>query len=135
VRKNTKRNDKNTDVQVITMIEYTEILNKMQTILDAKGHDYAAGEPFKNFKMCENFGVATEQGILVRISDKVSRIFNFFKAGTYKVKDESVEDTLLDLANYCVILIAYLNSNKKVRCEPMTDQEGPMSTNHKGVEA
>ena len=49
-----------------------------------------------------------EQGILVRITDKISRLSQYTKNGELQVKDESVEDTLVDIINYTVLLRAYL---------------------------
>jgi hypothetical protein len=44
--------------------------------------------------------------------DKISRIASFIKKGTLEVKDESVKDTLMDLANYCILFAGYLESKK-----------------------
>jgi hypothetical protein len=43
----------------------------------------------------------------VRMTDKMSRLAQFTKNGELKVKDESLEDTLVDLINYAVLLRAY----------------------------
>jgi hypothetical protein len=43
----------------------------------------------------------------------MARIASFVKNGELKVKDESVQDTLLDLANYSMLFAAYLKSIKK----------------------
>lgn len=72
-----------------------------------KNADYAGNtDPFKNFKMCEQFGVSTEKGILIRISDKISRISNLLDKEA-EVKDESIFDTIDDAINYLAILKAY----------------------------
>ena len=55
----------------------------------------------------------TEQGFLVRMTDKLSRLSTFAVSGDLKVKDESVKDTILDLINYSVLFIAYLNQESK----------------------
>ena len=52
---------------------------------------------------------STEAGIVVRMTDKLSRIANLIKQDA-KVKDESISDTLLDLMNYANILKVYLNN-------------------------
>ena len=76
----------------------------------AKSSDYAAdSDPFRNFRGCEQHGVTAEQGILVRMSDKMSRIGNLLQQEA-QVKDESIGDTLLDLANYAVILKLLIES-------------------------
>lgn len=88
----------------------------MYEITKAKNSDYTGDntDPFKNFKQVESFGALTaEQGFFTRMTDKMARIASFIKQGTLQVKDESVEDTLLDLANYCLLMICYLQSKKK----------------------
>lgn len=53
-----------------------------------------------------------EDGILVakiRIGDKIRRIESLLKkGGDAQVKDEKLQDTFLDLANYCVMTILWL---------------------------
>jgi hypothetical protein len=44
--------------------------------------------------------------------DKLARINSFSQKGELQVKDESVEDTLLDLANYAILLAGYIRSKK-----------------------
>jgi len=90
---------------------HAKALESMSRITRAKNADYTGGsdDPFSNFRQVESLGIAsTEQGFLTRMVDKVARISSFVKQGTLQVKDESVEDTLLDLANYCILMAAYL---------------------------
>lgn len=54
----------------------------------------------------------TEAGIMVRLTDKMSRLSTFITTGEFKVKDEAVKDTVLDVINYVVILYAYIQSKK-----------------------
>lgn len=80
-----------------------------------KNADYAGdSDPFANFRLVEMLGICSvETGILVRMTDKMARITNLLKEGkTNQVKDESVDDTLIDLANYSVILAAYRESKR-----------------------
>lgn len=89
---------------------------KMNVITRAKNADYtgAAGDdPFANFNRVASLGVcSTEQGFMVRMLDKYMRINSFVQKGFLNVKDESVEDTLLDLANYAILFAGYLKSKK-----------------------
>ncbi len=94
---------------------HSEAVDKMKDITIAKNADYtgATDDPFANFKVVEAVGIcSTEQGFATRMMDKQSRIASFIKNGTLKVKDESVTDTLLDLANYCILFAGYLESQK-----------------------
>lgn len=77
-----------------------------------KNADYAGPtDPFANFRVCEALGIPAEVGLLVRMTDKLSRIGNLIKPGAIaKVQDESVLDTLADLANYAMILRMFLEN-------------------------
>ena len=80
-----------------------------------KGADYCGtNDPFKNFRGYSLTGVSIPQGILTRIVDKVSRAGNFLATGAaYMVVSEKLEDTLKDLLTYTVILLAYLESERR----------------------
>jgi hypothetical protein len=88
---------------------------QMVAITTRKNMDYTGGngDPFANFKRIADLvdnKSSIEIGFLARMSDKLSRIGSFVSKGTLAVKDESVEDTLLDLANYCILFSGYLKS-------------------------
>lgn len=63
----------------------------------------------KNADYGNSFGdMFSELGIITavtRIGDKFNRIKNLVKNPTINVKDESVIDTLLDMANYCIMTV------------------------------
>ncbi len=102
------------------LTEFEALTTKMLEITKKKNSDYTGDDssPFKNFTMVEQMGFAsTEQGFLTRITDKVMRVSSFVKNGTLQVKDEAVEDTLLDCANYCLLFICYLKSKKNDRLQ------------------
>jgi hypothetical protein len=89
----------------------------MMEVTRAKNADYsgAGDDPFSNFRqigaILQMPGVI-EIGFLTRMSDKMSRIGSFVSKGTLQVKSESVEDTLIDLANYCILFAGYIKSQK-----------------------
>jgi len=93
-------------------------VEKMHAITKAKNSDYTGDnqqDALSNFTMVEVLSsgvVKTEHGFLTRLTDKFMRITGFIKRGFFSVKDESLEDTLLDLANYCILLGAYYKSKK-----------------------
>lgn len=94
---------------------HKECLEKMAKITAAKNADYTGvgDDPFANFTRVEAMGIcSTEQGFLTRMMDKMSRINSFVQKGELQVKDESVQDTLLDLANYAILLAGYIRSKK-----------------------
>jgi hypothetical protein len=96
---------------------HRELCERAFNIMQRKNHDYAgdSGErPFANFERTEAMGVcSTEQGFLVRIVDKVSRLSTFASAGKLLVENESYEDALLDIMNYCILFSGYVSSKKE----------------------
>ena len=86
--------------------------------MERKNNDYAGsgGEtPFRNFSRAEDLGIcSTEQGILVRITDKLSRLSTYCEGTDMKVSDETFDDTVVDLINYCVILSAYCHNKREL---------------------
>lgn len=83
-------------------------------LMKKKNHDYAgnSGEtPFANFERCEAMGVcSTEAGFLVRLTDKLSRLSTFSNTGKLIVDNESYNDAIVDIINYCVLFSAYVKS-------------------------
>lgn len=97
---------------------HAECCEKMIAVTKAKNADYTGGssDPFANFKQAGHFvqvAQINEIGFFTRMSDKFSRIGSFITKGVLQVKDESVEDTLIDLANYCILFAGYLRSIRK----------------------
>lgn len=90
---------------------HSEITEKAKNLMDKKNRDYAGNdglEPFANFTRVESMGIcSTEKGMLVRMTDKMSRLSSFFESGQLHVKDESFEDTIVDIINYSVLIYAY----------------------------
>jgi hypothetical protein len=79
----------------------------------SKTKDYATiDDPYRNFRMSESVGVSVEKGILVRMCDKLSRIGNLIESNDNSVKDESIEDTLIDIMNYSNILLCYIQEKR-----------------------
>lgn len=86
---------------------------KSLELMRAKNQDYAGGCAFKNFDVAAFIcNVSSEKGILIRMCDKITRIGNLLN-NKERVKDETIEDTLLDLANYSYILMARIKARKK----------------------
>ena len=48
----------------------------------------------------------------IRLSDKLSRIASLVKQRKLKENDESLEDTLLDLAGYAVLGLKYVKEHE-----------------------
>lgn len=102
----------------MTKIEYFEFATKFFTdcveISKKKNADYTGGteDPFSNFTSVEVLEIDTVDGFLTRMMDKMKRVASFSHKGELQVKDESVTDTLRDLANYSCLLAGYIESKK-----------------------
>tara|TARA_E500000331_G_scaffold101369_1_gene98267 strand:+ start:183 stop:500 length:318 start_codon:yes stop_codon:yes gene_type:complete len=99
------------------MKHHAKLCKEAIDIMKKKNHDYAGegGEsPFANFTRSEDMGIcSTEQGFLVRLCDKLSRLSTFATAGTLKVDNEGYHDAILDIINYCILFDGYVSSKKK----------------------
>jgi hypothetical protein len=91
-----------------------------------KNHDYTSSDtdPFDNFNAVEALGIcSSEIGILVRMTDKIKRIISLLQKGEGMVKDESIEDTMVDLANYSIILKLRVRNRRWQAKEPTPIEE------------
>lgn len=98
--------------------EFYELIIKMAEIHEVKNKGYGIGNPLGNFQESERFGVPAWQGCMVRMSDKWARLCNMavkLDNPEYQdaVKMESLEDTLIDLANYSLLCLILLKEAKK----------------------
>jgi hypothetical protein len=91
---------------------FYELIEEIKEIHSNKNKDYAGDNPLSNFMMCERMGIPAWKGVLIRISDKFSRLCSFANTEEFKVKDESVEDTLKDLAVYSLICLILFKEKK-----------------------
>lgn len=74
-----------------------DIIENNRILFEKKNKDY--GNSFEDFAII---------GIIVRLNDKINRILNLSKSETKElVVDESIEDTINDLYNYCMIGLIY----------------------------
>jgi hypothetical protein len=91
-----------------------ELFERCLHIMETKNHDYASSTNFfKNLSLSEYLGVAkTENGIVTRLLDKIIRICNGIQR-EYSVKDEKIDDTILDAINYLALLYLYLMDQHK----------------------
>lgn len=80
-------------------------VQQMCEIHSSKNVDYGGGNPLGNFLECAEIDVPPVIGIMVRLGDKWSRIKSLLKqGGVGQVKDESIIDTLMDMANYAILM-------------------------------
>jgi len=63
----------------------------------------------KNIDYGDSFAKYGIIGVLIRIEDKIQRSISITNNGINLVKDENIEDTLIDLCNYSVMALMLLN--------------------------
>lgn len=86
----------------INVKKFNEIVCKMADTYEKKNADY--GDSFG--QTCDEFGIIVA---IVRMNDKMNRIKQLSKKNAL-VTDESIKDTILDLANYAVMTLMWINS-------------------------
>lgn len=84
---------------------FESVLDEMRDLHAKKNKDY--GDAFH--KSFEEFGVTAG---VVRLNDKMERVKSLVKNGKAEVKDESLMDTLKDMASYAVMLYVELKNKE-----------------------
>ena len=74
---------------------------------------FQSDDSFGNFRQAEDMGVSAFIGCLVRMGDKWSRIKSLVKKTSNEQVGESIDDTLMDLANYAIIALCLRNETTK----------------------
>ena len=88
------------------MVTFKQIANGLTELDERKNADY--GNSFS--KSYEEFGLTSP---VIRLSDKVERLKTLSKQEA-KVKDESIQDTVMDIAVYAMLtLMELMNKDGK----------------------
>jgi len=105
-----------TQQQQLDLVE--QINEKGLELMRSKGHDYAGQDILKNFKqmraLCEilEIDISRTEGVhMFYILLKVQRISNLIFTNK-QAKNESIQDTLLDLRNYVDLLNCTISETK-----------------------
>lgn len=85
--------------------QFIDITTNMAKTYAAKNHDY--GNSFE--QSCNKFGIIAA---IVRMGDKMNRLESL-AVKKAEVKDESIKDTLLDLASYSIMTVMWLDNKNK----------------------
>lgn len=85
---------------------FEDVTINLRNLYDAKNRDYG-----------DSFGQSFQKWGLpmscIRLSDKLNRLESFAQKKDMQVDDESVEDTLMDMANYAIMTLVEMNMRKK----------------------
>ena len=83
---------------------FKQITNEMVNLYERKNSDY--GNSIHDTYM--KYGAVS---YLVRMEDKINRVRSLTQNNNQKV-DEKIKDTLVDLANYSILMLLELESDK-----------------------
>ena len=85
--------------------KHMDICNQLNKIYLAKNKDYgnSFGEQY------QEYGITSS---VIRLDDKMRRLKQITKNGT-KVENETVEDTLMDMANYAIMTLMEIRGEEK----------------------
>lgn len=84
---------------VANVERHGRICNELNQLYERKNHDY--GNSFHKTFVEEGMAMAR-----IRLDDKLNRFKTLSRSsGDWKVRDESIRDTLLDLANYAIMTV------------------------------
>ena len=87
-------------------MKFKDITEEMNALYERKNHDY--GNSFsETFRKLGIISAAT------RMLDKMNRIVSLITKDQQKVNDESLRDTLIDIANYAVMTIIEIDKKKE----------------------
>ena len=84
---------------------FEDITIELRNLYDAKNRDYgdSFGQSFRKWGLPMS---------CIRLGDKLNRLDSFAQKKDMHVSDESVEDTLCDLANYAIMTLVELRMAK-----------------------
>lgn len=77
---------------------HSQICSELTALYERKNHDY--GDSFG--KSFAEYGMAMP---CIRLEDKLNRLKALTRNGDQQVSDESIDDTLMDLANYAIMTL------------------------------
>ena len=83
---------------------HKKICDELNDLYVRKNHDY--GDSFHQTFEAEGMAMAR-----IRLGDKLNRFKTLTRGASQNVSDESVRDTLIDLANYAIMTVMELEGN------------------------
>ena len=87
------------DANMVAKVRRHKIIcEEINDLYDRKNHDY--GDSFHQTFVEEGMAMAR-----IRLGDKFNRFKILSRGGNQKVNDESIRDTLIDLANYAIMTV------------------------------
>lgn len=86
--------------------QHAAVCNELNALFASKNADY--GDAFHISFLDEGLAMAR-----IRLGDKLARFKNLSRSNAQMVSDESIRDTLIDLANYAIMTVMELDNAKQ----------------------
>ena len=87
------------------MLKFEDVVKELTELYKKKNEDY--GNSFE--QSLNQYGLLPT---IIRLKEKITRADNIFMNNKTAVIDESMEDTLKDIANYSIITLTWLKNKK-----------------------
>lgn len=100
---------------------HADICKEINALYAKKNHDY--GDSFHQTFLEEGLAMAR-----IRLGDKLARFNTLTKSGDQQVNDESIRDTLIDLANYAIMTVMELDDQKGGEAQKSDNTKKPVDS-------
>ena len=84
---------------------FRQITNQMLMLYERKNKDYGNS-------ITDTYKKYGPVSYLVRMEDKINRLRTLVQNKEQKVQDEKIQDTLIDLANYSILMLLELENDE-----------------------
>lgn len=103
------------DIEKSKVERHLDICNELNALYTRKNHDY--GDSFHQTFLEEGFAMSR-----IRLADKFNRFKTLSRGTEALVGDESIRDTLIDLANYAIMTVLEMDDAVRERNAELQDQ-------------
>lgn len=104
---------------------FDKFVEKQREVMLSKGDDYANSDRLSNFKTAGAIcGITAAQHCLAMIATKVARLGVLLDPNAPPPRNEAVDDSVLDLANYAQLLNMIISEDTKQKCLGEYDEYG-----------
>lgn len=98
-------------------MEPEELMAKGMELMKSKSHDYTTSHRYENFErqaeLISWFKDSNDQAFVAVIAIKVARLASLLGRDK-EVKNESIQDTFIDLINYCALWGGYRTKDSSI---------------------
>lgn len=98
--------------------KFLQLLAEMEKTHHRKTNDYSGDVPLQDLREVEQIGIPAWKGSVCRLLQKFGRLKTLSKGQRRLVKDESLRDTLMDIASGALITVILKEEEEVKRKKP-----------------